>query len=271
MPLRVAEAFILQTRPLREADKIVSFYTREHGRRRGIAFGARRSKTRFGARLEPLSRVIMRYFEHEGRDLDRLDNCELICSLVTSGGGSHADPGAELQRNLVIAGMVEVAERLLPEHEANDTVFRLMGVTTDYLRQAATDTPAAGWLTLSYFWLWMSRLAGVLPDLSVCTGCRQPLALEATFWWEDGAPGLFCAQCQGARRQALPAGAGMLAAAMLRMRVEELGENPEALATAAGHAGCQLRRYLRAGLEAHLEARLQSWPMLAEMEAVAER
>ena len=81
MPVRETEAIILRTYPLREADKIVSFFSREGGRIRGVARNARRSVKRFGASLERLSHVRVRYFEQEARDLVRLESCELLQSF----------------------------------------------------------------------------------------------------------------------------------------------------------------------------------------------
>ncbi len=69
MPARVSETFVLRTYPFREADLIVSFFTREMGKMRGVARGVRRPKNAFGSGLERLSHVRMAYFQRENAEL----------------------------------------------------------------------------------------------------------------------------------------------------------------------------------------------------------
>ncbi len=75
MPARVSETFVLRTYPFREADLIVSFFTRDQGKMRGVARRARRPKSPFGSGLERLSHVRMAYYrapEFGADELDRL-------------------------------------------------------------------------------------------------------------------------------------------------------------------------------------------------------
>ena len=87
MPARVSEAIVLRTYPLKEADLVVSFLTRDRGKLRGVARRARRPKSGFGAGLERLSHGKMSYFQRETRELVNLDSCELIHSQF----GLHGD------------------------------------------------------------------------------------------------------------------------------------------------------------------------------------
>src|SRR6516162_6088627 len=80
MPARISEAIVLRTYPLKEADLIVSFLTRDQGKLRGVARRARRPKSSFGSGLERLSHVRMAYFQKESHELVNLDSCELIRS-----------------------------------------------------------------------------------------------------------------------------------------------------------------------------------------------
>ena len=72
MPARVSESFVLRTYPFRESDLIVSFFTREQGKLRGVARRARRPKSSFGSGLERLSHVRMAYFQRENAELVNL-------------------------------------------------------------------------------------------------------------------------------------------------------------------------------------------------------
>src|SRR5262249_37210105 len=78
MPARVSESFVLRTYPFREADLIVSFFTRDQGKLRGVARRARRPKNPFGSGLERLSHVRMAYFQKETSELVSLNGCELV-------------------------------------------------------------------------------------------------------------------------------------------------------------------------------------------------
>ena len=76
MPLYTADALILRTYKLGEADRIVVFLTRDRGKKRGVAKGARRRESRFVGALEPLTRAGVAYFERERRELVRLNYVE---------------------------------------------------------------------------------------------------------------------------------------------------------------------------------------------------
>src|SRR5438270_9105526 len=80
MPARVSESFILRTYPFREADLVVSFFTRDQGKLRGVARRARRPKSNFGSGLERLSHATVSYYQKENRELVSLNSCELVHS-----------------------------------------------------------------------------------------------------------------------------------------------------------------------------------------------
>jgi DNA repair protein RecO (recombination protein O) len=154
MSAQVSEAIILRTYPLREADLIVSFFTRDLGKLRGVARRARRPSSRFGSGLERLAYVRMHYFQRENRELATLDACELV------------RPPLALSRDYAtsVAGdfVAEVAEQMLPAGEPNERFFRLTVAVTDFLAGGGSIWPAA-----VYFSLWAVRLAGVLPPLAL--------------------------------------------------------------------------------------------------------
>ena len=118
MPSRESEAFVLRTYPYREADLIVSFVTRDQGKLRGTARGARRPKSRFGSGLERLAHARIFYFQRQNRELVSLDRCELI--------GPPLFLRADYPTSLVLDYVAEVCDQLLPEHEPNDAFFRLL-------------------------------------------------------------------------------------------------------------------------------------------------
>ena len=154
MPARVSETFVLRTYPYKEADLIVSFFTRDEGKLRGVARRARKPKSPFGAGLERMSYVRMSYWQRENAELSNLSGCEMIASPF--------DLGSDYGRGLSLDFMAETAEHLLPAHEPNEKFFRLMIAVLDYLRSGGDFWPA-----VLYFSLWAVRLSGVFAEMRV--------------------------------------------------------------------------------------------------------
>jgi DNA repair protein RecO (recombination protein O) len=154
MPARVSESFVLRTYPFAEADLIVSFFTRDQGKLRGVAKRARRPKSNFGSGLERLSQVRVTYYQKETRELVTLNSCELIRSQF----GLVADYTV----SVALDYLAEVSEQLLPPAEANERFFRLLIAVLEHLH-AHGDV----WAAVTYFSLWAVRLSGYLPDLRV--------------------------------------------------------------------------------------------------------
>lgn len=154
MPAQVSESFVLRTYPYREADLIVSFFTRDQGKLRGVARRAKRPKSAFGSGLERLSQVRMAYFLRENSELANLSSCELIESQF----GLQSDYGC----SLALDYFTEVTEQLMPPHEPSEKFFRLLKATLQTLRAGGSM-----WSAVDYFTLWSVRLTGVLPELRV--------------------------------------------------------------------------------------------------------
>ncbi len=255
MPARVSEALVLRTYPLKEADLVVSFFTRDQGKLRGVAKRARRPKSAFGSGLERLSHVRMEYVQRENRELVNLDSCELIRSQF----GLVSDYWA----GLALDYFAEVSEQLLPSAEPSERFFRLLLAVLDRLHAAEGGDV---WRTVTYFSLWAVRLSGWLPELRVCLGCGSllddPEAPERAFF-RRGQPGLICGHCRrtpdAGSSWELSAESRAAAAEMLRRPPAELSGAEWGQGTAA-----DLRRFLIQQIEAHAERRLVTAPLLEQ-------
>ena len=159
MPARVSESFVLRTYPFREADLVVSFFTRDQGKLRGVARRARRPKSSFGSGLERLSHANISYYQKENRELVSLNSCELVHSQFAL--------ASSYESSIALDYMAEISEHLLPAGEANERHFRLLAAVLDYLRQGGS-----AWQGVTYFILWSVRLAGFLPDLRLLPESR---------------------------------------------------------------------------------------------------
>ena len=147
MSLKQSEAIVLRTYPLREADLLVTLFTRAEGKVRGVARSAKRSKRRFGGALEPLTWVRAYYDDREGQDLARLDSCDILESPLSS--------TVDYPRVVALEHVAETLDELLPDREANDAIFRLAISVLHQLRSGEI------WMPLTYFQLWLVRTGGI--------------------------------------------------------------------------------------------------------------
>ncbi len=154
MPLYTAEALVLRTYKLGEADRIVVFLTRDRGKKRGVAPNARKSRKRFGAALEPLTEVRVSYFEKEHRELVGLNYAEPVRSPL-----SAASPEA--------LGYSHYFAELIDEWAADaDVDERLFRLGTSALEALVSGAPTEA--LARYFECWLLRLQGVYPaDLAL--------------------------------------------------------------------------------------------------------
>src|SRR5262245_11218482 len=219
-----------------EADLIVTLVAETAGRVRGGAPSARRSRRRFGGALEPLTRVHASWVEKEGRELHRIESLEPARSYATM--------QAEPVRQAACAVLAEVAAATAREEQPDPTVFRLLGAVLDAL-EGGLDPFAA----VRYFEFWELRLHGVLPDLSECGSCGNPLRASDSRFVAPG-DGLRCAACA----RSVP-GAKRLTRADLAFLNAAATAPPaamEAHAAAARPSGA-LEALLRGALEAFAE------------------
>jgi len=243
MPARETEAIILKTFPLGEADRLVSFLGRSSGRMRGVAGGARRLKNRYGSTLEVLSHVQIWYVEKETRDLVRIQQCDLLESF------HKAQSDYSLSTGLAVVS--EVSELVLPEHEAAESMFRLILLTVREIDRRGDWT-----LPLSYFAFWAVRLGGWLPRFDRCSSCGTPFGSQATYYatWDEG---LRCEKCKRPGMRALHAAGRQLAETFAGERLDKI-EN----AAAQGAAPKELREASLDWIEFHTERRLSTRALL---------
>ncbi len=257
MPACVSEALVLRTYPLKEADLIVSFLTRDQGKLRGVAKRARRPKSSFGAGLERLSHVRMAYFQRETRELVNLDSCELIHSQFAL--------ISDYWTSVALDYFAEVSEQLLPSAEPGEKFFRLLLAVLESLQGPEASK---AWRAVTYFSLWSLRLSGWLPELHVCLGCGSVLDDPETpqrAFFGRGQAGLMCSHCRrtsGGSSWELSAASRSLAAEILRKPIAGLPPMEWSQATAA-----DLRGFLVQQIEAHAERKLHTAHMFAAVTA----
>jgi DNA repair protein RecO (recombination protein O) len=282
MSVFTSEAVVLRTWPVHEADLIVSFFTRDYGRMRGVAKAALKSRKRFGGALEPMTLARAWFAERPRQELVRLDQLEILRSPLSA--------PVDHTRMTVLSFYAEVLDEILPERDPQDAVFRLLvsvleqttAVAPDPIQPALAETATAQpnatqlqvnqpqvnqpqvnqpWMALTYFSLWMTRLMGLLPDTGHCMVCGEALALRAAeVSYSSSADGLFCGLHANGSASALSADSWQLAQRMLRAPVSTFAGEPW-----PRKRGQDLRRFTLQTLERHLERKLKSAEALARL------
>src|ERR1700757_2353952 len=207
MSRRQSEAIVLRTYPLREADLLVTLFTRAEGRIKGVARAAKKSRRRLGGALEPVTLVRVHYDDREGKELARLDSCDILWSPMSD--------ELDYPRVVALEHVAEMLDELLPDREANDAIFRLAASVLHELRTGEIWTP------LTYFQLWLVRLVGFLPELSTCLACGRTLNGERAYY-HALADGLMCEQHKRLASSQLAARSGAMAGEMFRAPGESL-------------------------------------------------
>lgn len=179
----ISESIILRHLDYGEADRIVTFFTAEHGRLKGFARGARKSRRRFGPTLEPFARVRLHWKEPSTGELATLREAQLL------------DLHAGLRTNLATIALAgygcELVEALLGEASDHPRAYRLLGAFLDHL-DGGGGTPEARLLLE----LRVLTLAGYAPHLLHCGECGSSLEQGAVAF-DAGRGGSLCRACAG--------------------------------------------------------------------------
>lgn len=165
MPVRHCEAFVLRTYRVGEADKVVVFLTRELGKLRGFAKGARRPRSRFGASLEVGTEVELTFYEKEVQELVSVDRCDIVRSDFLRLG----DPLVAC----TLAYFTDLVDAFAPEREPNAKLYRLLKAAMASLVGGAEPEQTA-----RYFEAWLLRLGGFYPRRKSCESCGTELVRQ---------------------------------------------------------------------------------------------
>jgi DNA repair protein RecO (recombination protein O) len=244
--LKQTEAIVLRSYPLREADLLVTFFTRTEGKLRGVARAAKKSKRRFGGALEPLTHVTLHFEERAGQELVRLDACDVIDSPLAS--------QVDYPRAVALGHVAELLDELLPDREAHDDIFRLALAVLAELR------PGTVWAPVTYFNLWLVRLVGLLPELEECVACGAVLN-GGRAYFHPLADGLLCPNDKRLASSEMSPDSRALAMEMFRAPAERFRQSAW-----PRHRATDLRKFLVQRIERHIEKKLVTAIMLDKLD-----
>ena len=184
MPLARCEGIVIKTYALGDTSRIVVVYTREHGLLKLVAKGARKTPSRFGFALEPLSRSRFVIYHKPDRDLHLLSQADTLAP-----NGSEI---ADLARLAHAEAALELIDRLVWGEEPHAELFDLLATTVESLTRA--PLASLGAITIA-FELQAASLLGYRPRLDACAACGGGLSLRRVFSPAHG--GLLCDRCAG--------------------------------------------------------------------------
>jgi DNA repair protein RecO (recombination protein O) len=229
------EGVVLRTWKLGEADRIVVLYTRGRGKVRAVGKGVRKTKSRFGARLEPGSHVALQLYE--GRELDIVTQAESLSAL--------APLRQHLDRLTRATALLEAVDAIAEERHAD---HRLYAMLVGALRTLAErDHP----LVVPAFFLKLLALEGVRPRVDGCAVCDVEGPLVA---FDLGEGGLLC---RDHRR-----GCGVSSDAVAVLGLVLGGRLGEALNVVPDATTLEVESLATGALEHHIERRLRSMTLL---------
>jgi DNA repair protein RecO (recombination protein O) len=238
MPPITSDALVLRTYKLGETSKVVVLLTRERGKLRAVAKGARGPRSRYQSALEPLSEVRVSLHGRQGAELFRLGQCELLRSAFRAGGQG-------LETALSLSYFAELLDAFAQEGEAEDAVYRLAVAVI----AAAEDGADVGALA-RYLEAWLLKLHGIYPPLDRCAGCGGALP-AGSLVYHAPAHGFVCASCAPASGPLLPETVRAFLSAVFRRPPAEIpAPPPEASVLEPFHRDL-ISRHLERDLRSH--------------------
>lgn len=199
MPTFKTEGVVLDSVRVSDADRLITFFTPEHGKVVAKARGIAKTTSKYGAAAELLAHdVFSLYSKVEAPDVYTLTDCSVL--------DSRAELRADLVRFAVAAFIAETVLDLTPHQDPVPELWDLLQEAADTM-SAAADVAALPWI----FYLKVLHLLGHLPDLTACQSCGKAYRKgSAHFNSEHG--GIVCSGC----REELPPGGGMLHGSTIR-------------------------------------------------------
>jgi len=251
MPVQKTHAIVIRTFPLGEFDKIITFYTADFGKVRAVARSIRRPKSRFGGSLELLNYGTLLFFERPNRDLQIVNNFDLIDAF----DGIKAD----FDRTVYGCYLAELIDAIESERSINRNVFELLRGAFDTLGDVHDITLLARAFELKFL-----DLTGYAPQLSHCVVCASPV-LNPTLLFSSRLGGLLCTGCADKDTNAVPIVRGSCEL-MKQIRKSDLRYLTRLRASDRNHR--ELKSVLSSFISYHTERTLKSLKLIENLETL---
>ena len=174
------QGIVLRSIRLGEADRIVTVYTQTHGRLRGVAKGARKTKSRFGGRLDAFTHVDLQLYKGRS-DLEVITQADILSRPRRIRSDYPAFCAA--------SAMADAIDRTTPERERNVRAFLLLRSAIQALEDGASDPPLLAYAFLAK----LASMSGLHPTLRACVDCGDGGVVA----FSHGRGGAVCGTCVG--------------------------------------------------------------------------
>jgi len=188
-------AFVIHFLNYGESDRIVTFFTREFGKVKGIAKGARRSRKRFSNAIEPFSHATILFSRRDENSLAVIENCDVL--------NHYPKIRADLARTMRASYMVELVDRFTAEGKKSAAIFQLLEGFLGLLEagHGAEET------TL-FFELRLLTLSGYEPMLEQCILCGTTIDETGAALFDTARGGIRCSKCSRGEEGCIPVSTG---------------------------------------------------------------
>jgi DNA repair protein RecO (recombination protein O) len=206
------EAIVLKSMDYGESDRIVTFYTLEYGKIKGIAKGARKSKRRFANALEPFSHSQLNFLRKNQTSLDFIEGCDVF---------SHfPEIRSNLEKTLAASYIIDLMDKFMPDQKKSEASFHLLHDFLFFLENKPFSEA-----TLRFFELRLLGISGYAPVLDYCLNCKAPMEDKKTYLFDMVKGGLVCNTCHFGHTDAIPISLGTIKTLKMgrELDIENLG------------------------------------------------
>ena len=199
--------FVLRTLNYSESDLIVTFYSHDFGKLKGIAKGAKKSKKRFANVFEPFSLTNI-IFTRKNRDaLAFIESCDII--------DHYSAIRQDMEKTLIASYFIDLTDHFSPEGKSNEKIFQLL---QDFMmilgREKSSD------VIVRFFEMRLLKLAGFEPALEHCIVCKTPVINGNSYYFHASEGGIKCGNCAKPQRYEQPISAGTVRTLLLGRDME---------------------------------------------------
>lgn len=205
-------AIVLRTMDYGESDRIVTFFTSDYGKLKGIAKGARNSRKRFVNTLDPFCCSELLFSQRRPDTLAFLEGCDMI--------DHYGDIRTHLEKTVFASYLIELVDAFTLEGKKNSALYELL---QDFLGlMNRTDTPAG---MARFIEIRLLKLIGYDPVLDRCVGCQAPITSTNGYQFQSLAGGLKCSACSPGDHSHITVSTGTIRTLLLArdMPLDKLG------------------------------------------------
>ncbi|HVO68090.1 MAG TPA: DNA repair protein RecO [Syntrophales bacterium] len=200
-------AIVLYCLDYGESDRIVTFYTSDFGKIKGIAKGARRSKKRFSNALEPFSHGDVLYYKKGRGTLAFIEGFDIIDHFTNI--------REELEKTLISSYLIELVDKFTPEGKKNTELFHLLRNFLELI-----DTGNSLETLIRFFEIRLLKVTGYEPVLDRCMICKNPVNEKASYRFIVNDGGLRCDVCRQNNSGHLDVSLGTIKTLLLGKEIE---------------------------------------------------